>query len=527
MLFCGAGVGYSLHKEFVNKLPKVADTIVNSDTIYSIEDSIEGISTAVNVLMSAIFSNGVIPIFDFGQIRPKGSLIAGQFLAPGPEPTIEAFNKVIEVAKNACGRQMTTLEIHRIICLWAKSVVSGGVRRSALIALFDKDDKLMLQCKTSKDWYITNPELAMANNSILCTFGEPISYNEYKDILEYVKKFGEPGFIKVPNYYFTLNPCVEVVMNPVINGKTGFAFCNLVEINGSLIKDVDTFFRICDLASFVATIQALYTDFKFLGEITKEIAERDRAIGVSITCLMDNDMLQGKILEEGASVVVNTNKYWAKKLNINPSKRCTVVKPSGNATSIIRGYCSGVHPVHDSIYLRRLETSDISPDWLALKDTPLATKVGDRYLISYPINYKGNGILKVGYHPVEHLKYIGMVKHFWINKGTNTEVDGTNIPNNVSCTVEVDTNEWDEIAALLYANSHLYTGVSLLPRYNEYPYLPFTRLSDTKTIKEYLDISEYISKNDINLRDIFSKKLPTEVGDNVAIACSGGACEIK
>lgn len=529
LLLSGCGVGYSLHKEHINKLPLLNNNIIiDKDNIFSIEDSIEGIAESINVLMNAAFTDGCIPTFLFNNIRAKGSLIDGKFLAPGAEPLKKCISKIIDILISAQGRKLKSVELHRIICFIAESVIAGGVRRSAMISLFDKEDKDMIGIKANNTWYSENKEYTMANNSILTVFGEPLSYTEYKELLEFTKLYGEPGFIKVENYNYTLNPCSEIVMNPVINNKTGFAFCNLVEINAANIENINEFYYICQIASFVATIQSLYTDFKFLDNTTKEIAERDRAIGVSITGLMDNTLLEGKILEFGATIVKDTNVEWANKLNINPCKRCTTIKPSGNATIILGGYCSGVHAIHDTRYIRRVRTTEISPEWIALKDTPLAKYENGEYIISFPIEYNGNGKLKTELSAVEHMKYIGMIKHFWVNKGTNTKIDGTNIPNNVSCTVEVDSNEWDEIKALMYCNSHLYTGVSFLPKYEDtYPNLPYTRLNNEDTIKEYNSLIDYISNNKIDLLAIMSKKDYEESGNMAATACSGGSCEIK
>lgn len=315
-------------------------------------------------------------------------------------------------------------------------------------------------------------------------------------------------------------------MNPRIGDNTGFAFCNLVEINGSNITSPEDFYKRCEIASFIATMQSLYTDFKFLSNTTKEIAERDRAIGVSITCLYDAHILTGEVLEKGAKIVVETNKKYAKYFNINPSKRCTTVKPSGSATILLEGYCSGIHPAHDYKYIRRVRTTDISPEWKHLKDTPLAKHENGEYIISFPIEYKGDKT-KLQVNAVEHMKYVGFVKHFWVNKGTNT-YEGTNIPNNVSCTIEVAENEWDKVAALLYCNSHLYTGVSFLPKFDQYyPNLPFSRLYTEEEQKEYEDMLEYINTHDIDFNAIMSEKIEDDAGTLAGAACSAGGCEIK
>ena len=524
LLLCGCGVGYSLHKEHIQKLPAVAQ-LIDTDQIYSVQDSIEGWSYAIDVLMHCAFNGGKIPTFDYGQIRPAGSTIDGKFTAPGPEPLITAMTSIRQVLNSCQGRQMKSTELHTILCHIASAVISGGVRRSAMIALFDKDDEGMKQIKTG-NWYEEHRELAMANNSILTVYGEPLSYGEYKEILEFTKQYGEPGFIKVDSYNHTLNPCAEIVMNPVCEDGTGFAFCNLVEINCQKVDSPELFLKLCRVASFVATIQSLYTDFKFLHENTKMIAERDRAIGVSLTGIMASDLMTGKLLTRGAETVVAENVKTARMLNINPCKRCTTVKPSGSATTILNLYCPGIHPAHDRTYLRRVRTTALSPEWKALVGTPMAKYENKEYIISFPCVVTGKVITKPEITAVEHLKTIGMVKHFWVNKGVNPNIDHTSIPNNVSCTVEVSEDEWDEVAAVMYVNSHLYTGVSFLPKYpGTYPNLPFTSITE-ETIREYNDIVAYLEANEIDFHSIMSGRKEKSAGELGAVACNGGSCEI-
>ena len=343
LLLCGCGVGYSLHKEYIDKLPVVKKQIGEFVT-YKIEDSIEGWGDSIKWLMENMF-NGRDTRMDFTAIRPEGALIDGKFVAPGPEPLIKAHENIKKVMLGAQGRKLTSIEVHDIICFIADSVVSGGVRRSAMIALFDKDDDLMLRAKTGS-WWTENPQRAMANNSILTSVKDRLSYKEMKEKLQVIRQFGEPGVVNVADYSYTVNPCGEIVMKPSIDSKSGFAFCNLVEINAERVKTEKEFYEACEVASFVATLQSLYTDFKYLSAASREIAERDRAIGVSITGIYANPILQGEVLKAGAKIVAETNAKWAEAFGINRSRTCTTIKPSGNASSILGLYCSGIHPAH-------------------------------------------------------------------------------------------------------------------------------------------------------------------------------------
>ena len=533
LLLCGCGVGYSLHKEYIEKLPEVKEhTHTLPSVLFTIPDSIEGWADAIHYLMDGWFT-GYQVNFNYSEIRPEGSLIDGKFVAPGAKPLHDAIVKINEIMQGAIGRKLQSIEIHDICCHIASAVVSGGVRRSAMIAMFDRDDELMLKCKTG-NWWEENPQRAFANNSILTLQDENISYEEIKKTLSVVRQFGEPGFINVPSYDYVVNPCGEVVMKPTIdiekNGKlvreTGFAFCNLVEINNKAIGDKEIFYEACESASFIATVQSLYIDFKYLGRASKLIAERDRAIGVSITGFYENNNLNKYVLEIGARLVRSKNGMWANLFGISRSACCTTVKPSGNASCILGLTCSGIHPAHDHKYLRRIRIKTYSPEYIALKDTPMVKYLrGDEAVITFPIESGSSVKTKDEVFAVEHLKDIAMVKHFWINKGSVVK----HMSNNVSSTVEVKENEWDEVAAVYYMNRHLFTGVTFLPSFGDavYDNAPFQRLSNKELRKEYEEIEKYIKENDVDFNAIMSNRDNLYSGDMVAQGCAGGACELK
>lgn len=532
LLLCGCGVGYSLHKKYIEKLPEVKEHYL-PDVHFKIPDSIEGWSDAVSKVMCGWFS-GYKVFLDYSDIRPEGALIDGKFLAPGPIPLVNSIKKIDGIMQGAIGRKLTSIEIHDVCCYIASAVVSGGVRRSAMIAMFDKDDELMLKAKTG-NWWEQNPQRAFANNSILTSREEEVNYTEVKHTLSVIRQFGEPGFVNVPNYDYVVNPCGEIVMKPKITfseygGKkvteTGFAFCNLVEINNKLINSEELFYKACESAAFLATVQSLYINFKYLGRASKLIANRDRAIGVSITGFYENNILTPEILSNGAKKVVNVNEFWSCKFGINRSKYCTTMKPSGNASCILGLTCSGIHPSHDHKYLRRIRIKTYSPEYIALKDTPMVKYLrGDEACITFPVESNKSVKTKDEVFAVQHLKDIAMVKHFWINKGSIL----SNVSNNVSATVEVKENEWDEVAAAYYVNRHLYTGVTFLPSYGDQVYdnAPFQRLSTSELQQEYNDIKAYIEKNEIDFNEIMSNRDNLYSGDMAAQGCAGGACELK
>ena len=283
------------------------------------------------------------------------------------------------------------------------------------------------------------------------------------------------------------------------------------------------------IASFMATVQALYTDFKYLSPASKAIVENDRNIGVSITGIMANPLLRKNVLQTGAKRVAKMNNLVATEyFHINTSRTCTTIKPSGNASSILGLSCSGVHPAHAKEYLRRIRIKTTSPEYLYFKDTPLVKLLrNDEAVISFPIIIDNDEtIFKDDITAVEHLSFIAMVKHYWINKGSMTQT----INHNVSATVEVCDNEWDEVAAAIYTNSHLFTGISLLPKIGDqiYDNAPFQRLSSPEIIKEFNDIKEYLESHpDIDFRSIMSNRERIKSGDMAAIGCSGGMCELR
>lgn len=526
LLLCGCGVGYSLHKKYIEKLPIVKPLTGEKSSYLVIEDSIEGWADSIDELLKCLF-DGITPNIDFSMIRPEGTTIDGKFIAPGPEPLKKAHKKIAEVMYTAQGRKLQSIEIHDILCYIADSVVSGGIRRSAMIALFDKEDELMLKAKTG-NWWAENPQRAMANNSILISEKDQMSYKELKEKLSIIRQFGEPGFVFVKNYEYTVNPCAEIVMRPQINDESGFAFCNLVEINAEKIKSKEEFLTACKISSFVATVQSLYVNFKYLSPTSKAIAERDRAVGVSITGIYANPNLKGEVLREGAKLVAETNADFALKFSINRSRTCTTIKPSGNASSILGLFCSGIHPAHAKKYIRRVRIKTYSPEFEALKETPMVKFLrGDDAVISFPIEINDDEVMvKDNVSAVEHLKFISMVKHYWINKGS---LNHKAVPNNVSATVEVADDEWDEVASVLFTNDYLFTGVSLLPKHGDqiYDNAPFQRLSSPELEEEYNSIQSYLNQNEIDFIKIMSNRRNIFSGDMVAVGCAGGSCELK
>lgn len=494
LLLCGCGVGYSVERRFINKLPTIKkrkDTAIN----FHIGDSIEGWAEAIDMLMDSFFKGGPTIRFIYSNIRPKGSLVAGRFLAPGPEPlkmAIERVEKILEFKED--GDKLTSLECHDIICHIADACISSGLRRSALIALFDKDDYEMAECKTG-NWFIENPQRARANNSAKLINGQ-YTKEDYDYFANKIKQFGEPGFVLVDDERFCTNPCVEIGFIP-INPKTGnsaISFCNLCEINATGIKTKQEFLNRVEAATIIGTLQAGYTDFPFLGKDTEELTREEALLGVSITGWFDNPILfNSEWLEECANFAKTVNEKLAAKIGINPSARITCTKPSGNA-SVILGTSSGIHPAHSRNYFRVMQINKDSnvAKWLAenrpemIEESVWSANKSD-YVVYVPITESDTAITKEDISSIEHLEKVKLAQKSWVIPGTiKGRGYSDTITHNISNTIVVD--DWDETFQYVWDNREYFCGISFLPKTGDkiYRQAPFTSvLTAEELLKKY------------------------------------------
>lgn len=514
LLLCGCGVGFSVQPHHIGKLPEIAQRSKKKAKIFRIPDSIEGWADAFGVLLSSYFvEGGTHPEyhgcqvhFDFSDIRPKGAMISGGFKAPGPDGLRSSLVKCESLLEGLLeGKQKTNINsitAYDFVMHMSDAVLSGGVRRSATICVFDKNDQDMLNAKTG-DWFVKNPQRGRSNNSALLVRSE-LTREEWASIMKSVKDFGEPGFIFTENKEFLYNPCVEIGMLPKTEeGESGFQFCNLTEINGGKCTDKVTFERACKAASILGTLQAGYSNFKYLSEATKKITEREALIGVSITGWMNNPeiLFDEKNMIEGAEIVKQYNKVVADLLGINQAARTTCAKPSGNA-SVILGTASGVHGEHSPLYFRNVQMND-QDDVLALiksknpemVEDSVWSSTGTDKVVSFPVVSKEGSIYKNDLLGVKQLEYVKKAQQFWVEYGTNTElcVD-KNLRHNISNTITVDN--WDEVEQYLFDNREWFAGVSLLSAYGDkaYPQAPFTEVFTAEQImKLYGEASMFAS----------------------------------
>jgi ribonucleoside-diphosphate reductase alpha chain len=502
LLLCGSGTGYSVQKVHVNQLPKMKGVDISKQTTYVIDDSIEGWSHAVNALIESHYFGLPEVVFDSSRVRPKGAFITGGFRAPGPEPLMKCLSKMGKVLGKIRGRKATPFEVHRLACLIADAVISGGIRRSALLCQFDADDREMLTCKTG-GWFSEFPELARANNSAIILPSTPKEV--YENIFSSIKQFGEPGIIFSFHPDIVYNPCVEVSGYPQIeiNGEIqyGWFFCNLTEINGSKIKTKEEFFDACRGASVLGTIQASYTSFKVLTEASRLIAERDALIGVGITGMCENPeiLFNPEIQDEGARLVQKTNVKMAGIIGINPAARCTVVKPSGNSSQLLGCTSSGIHKFPFKRFIRNIQATNTEQALRYVKEiNPMMVKPSVynkevESVISFPVELDDNVLTSEYSSAIDFLEMVRMTKAHWIENGTNFDhpfykeyPKFARMRMNVSNTCMVKDDEWDDVKEYVWNNRNVFSGISFLPKGGDllYPQAPYTSVLDEKELAE-------------------------------------------
>jgi len=480
ILLCGAGAGFSVQKHHVAKLPQIQGRTKQAKG-YIVEDSIEGWASALDVLMSSyMVGGGKHPdyegrrvFFDLSQIRPKGAKISGGFKAPGPEGLRRSLDKVEHLLQGRVIDQkdpvdLKPIDVYDIAMHAADAVLSGGVRRSATICLFSPDDEEMMSAKTG-NWFVDNPQRARSNNSAVIV-RDQASPEQFNTLMEKVKQFGEPGFVFVESTEHTTNPCVEIGMFPQIDGESGWQGCNLTEINGGMCTTEEDFYKACRAAAILGTLQAGYTEFKFLSETSKKIFDREALLGVSITGWMNNPdiLFDEKVLEKGANIVKETNRQVAGIIGINPAARTTCVKPSGNA-SVLLQTASGIHAEHSSMYIRNVQMNKESEITQAIQRTnpymveeSVWSAGGTDVVVSFPIIPHEGSYLKDDLLGVNHLKLVAKAQKHWVDAGTNEELCADKgIRHNVSNTIIVD--DWDEVEQFVFENRHSFAGISFLP----------------------------------------------------------------
>jgi ribonucleoside-diphosphate reductase alpha chain len=520
LLLCGSGTGFSVQKHHVAKLPKLRHNTPKGRPVkHVIDDSIEGWSDALGILLTSYFSEpsdvrfkdfqNVNVTFDYSQIRPKGTpLSSGVGKAPGPEPLEYALDKIRAVLDRCISDgqdKLRPIDAYDIVMHSSDAVISGGVRRSASLALFSPEDEEMAKAKTG-NWFIDNPQRGRSNNSALLLKDET-TYEQFAELMESVKEFGEPGFIWSESKDMIFNPCVEIGMWPVdeTTGKSGWQGCNLSTINCSSLDDEEDFYERCRAAAIIGTLQAGFTKLEYLGKTSENIFDREALLGVSLTGIMEKHdlVLSEKVLKKGAAIAVKTNKEVCKKININQAARVTCLKPEGTSSTML-GTSSGIHPHHAKRYIRHVQANKIEAPYNHFKSyNPQACEhsvwsANDTdEVIRFPIEVPDGSKLKNQLPAVEMLEVVKNTQVHWVNSGKNKELCTQQyLSHNVSNTITVKPDEWEDVTKFIYKNRKYYAGISLIPQSGDkdYPQAPFTTVYTCREIvKEYGDASLWCS----------------------------------
>jgi len=514
LLLGGTGVGYSVQKHHVDKLPEIKRPNPNRTRRYLIGDSIEGWADAIKILMESYFgTKSSTPIFDFSDIRPKGArLVTSGGKAPGPQPLKDCLHNIKKVLDNKeDGEKVTPIEVHDMVCYIADAVLAGGIRRAALISLFSADDEEMISCK-SGNWWEQNPQRGRANNSAVLV-RHKITQDFFIDLWKRIELSGagEPGIYLTNDKDWGTNPCCEIALRPN-------QFCNLCEVNASDIESQEDFEERVKAASFIGTLQAGYTDFHYLRDVWKKTTEKEALIGVGMTGIGSGVVL-GYDMEKAAKVVKEENERVAGLIGINKAARTTTVKPSGTS-SLVLGTSSGIHAWHNDYYVRRIRVGKNESIYMYLyvNHPELIEdeffRPHDTAVISIPQKAPKDSILRTE-SVFQILERVKKVSQEWVKGGHRT---GSN-SHNVSATISVKEDEWQPVGEWMWNNRDFYNGLSVLP-YSNHTYMqaPFEDITEEK----YEELMK--SLNNIDLTKVI------ELDDNTnlsgEIACGADGCVV-
>ena len=511
LLLSGCGVGYSVQKHHIDQLPEIK--IPTKTKRYLVGDSIEGWADAVRMLCKAYFTGAPLPLFDFRDIRPKGAqLITVGGKAPGPEPLKEClFNlqKVFDRKKN--GDKVSSVEAHDMACHIADAVLSGGIRRAALISLFNLDDEDMLTCKFG-NWWEQNPQRGRANNSAV-VLRHKITEDEFFKLWKKIElsNSGEPGIYFSNDKDWGTNPCCEIALR-------SYQFCNLCEVNVSNIESQEDLNERVRVGAFIGTLQAAYTDFHYLRDIWKKTTEKDALLGVGMTGIGSGVILKYD-LKKAAELAKEENVRVAEIIGVNKAARVTTVKPSGTS-SLVLGTASGIHAWHNDYYIRRIRVgkNEAIYKYLSTNHPELIEddffKPTIQAIISVPQCAPEGSIIRTE----DVMDMLERVKKFnvqWVKKGHRK---GANT-NNVSATISIQEGEWEKVGKWMWDNRETFNGLSVLPYFGgTYTQAPFEDI----TKEQFEEMAKHL--HSIDLSKIVEFSDDTALMDQAA--CAGGACEI-
>jgi ribonucleoside-diphosphate reductase alpha chain len=543
LLLTGCGVGFSVEYQNVDKLPKILVPDETNQQHITIEDSIEGWSDAIEALINS-YVEGYTVDFIYKKIRAQGENIRSGGKAPGHVPLRKAIEKcrlILEVAAHRDGK-LKPIEVYDIVMHISDAVLSGGVRRSATICLFSADDIEMLEAKTG-NWFEENPQRGRSNNSVKL-IREETSKDQFMRIFNKQKEFGEPGFYFAGDLKHGTNPCVEIGLNPFLPAKeayygttrmteekSGFQMCNLTTINGAKLTSLEDFEIAVKAATIIGTCQAGFTEFPYVGKVTEELCKREALLGVSITGIMDSPeiTLVPENLQKMSKLAVDTNKEFAEKIGIEQAARVTCVKPEGSSSLLI-GTASGIHPRWSKRYLRRIQAAKTDPVYQMFKENNehaceesvwSTNKTDD--IITFCVESPENAITNDDVTAMDMLQAVKLVQENWVLPGTARPDSSPGLYHNVSNTIRVKTEEWDDVADFIFNNKEFFTGIAMLPEDgNVYQQAPHQQICSGDDELQWSELSESFQRVDYtSLNEETDETKLKEV-----IACAGGACEL-
>ena len=533
ILLCGTGVGFSVERHYINKLPEVPEYLYNSDTCIVVKDSKEGWAKAFRMLVALLYA-GEIPTWDVSKIRPAGARLktfGGR--ASGPAPLVDLFNFTVNMFKANTGKKLSSYDCHSIMCKIGEIVVVGGVRRSAMISLSNLSDIRMRHAKSGQ-WWQDAPHMALSNNSVAYTDkpdGETF-LREWTGLVE--SKSGERGIFnrvaskkqvekygrRDPNFEFGTNPCSEIILRP-------YQFCNLTEVVIRADDTKETLKHKIKLATILGTIQSTLTDFPYLRKVWKKNTEEERLLGVSLTGIMDCPLTNGtsskntllshvhleELLQELRQVAVDTNKEWAEKLNIPQSAAITCVKPSGTVSQLVDS-ASGIHARHSEYYIRTVRGDNKDPltQFMieqGIPSEPDVTKPNDTTVFSFPVKSPTGCVTRNDLTAIQQLEMWMIYQRYWCE-------------HKPSVTITVRDDEWMEVGAFVFKHFDEMSGVSFLPHsdhtYQQAPYQDCTEGEYNAMLDKFV--------YDINWSQLAEYEKEDTTAGNQTFACSGDVCEI-
>lgn len=532
LLLSGCGVGYSVQWCHVEKLPDLGFISEKKVIHHVIADTIEGWADAITFLFSS-YSTGFCAEFSYHLIRSEGApLRTTGGLAPGHIPLRKAIENIRSVLHKSQGRGLRPLECHDIICFLAEAVLAGGIRRSSLIAVFSPEDTEMLFCKTSgvfNPFSGLNGQREMANNSA-AFIRRTVQRKDFDRVIKLSQQYyGDPSFYFTDHPDYGTNPCGEIGLHPVIDGETGFSFCNLSTINMASITDEAHYFRAAKAAAFIGTLQASYTDFPYLRPVSKKIAMRDALIGVSMTGMMDRPKLafDTTCQRQASMQVLVENRRVARIIGVNFAERCTTIKPEGTSSWEVGGVGSGIHSRHARRFFRRFTANPMEPVAIYFKKyNPhmVENKPNGDWSIVFPIQCEEEAITVKDLGALEFMDKVFSTYENWVRPGSVSS-RSPGLTHNVSCTVTVRDEEVQAVMERVWENRNRIAAMAFAPHSldKKFPYAP------NEAVETEADEAKwnYLIKNYVKVPWDLMKEEPNSIyRDALEPACGPQGCEV-